>query len=113
MTRTRFTLDDLGGELPEQALVAFAKHLPPESDTMATLAPDKCGWSRTDMLLARICEGIETLLWVTASKGVRKSKQPPKPKRIQRPGVEPDEKRIGRDPIPISDFDSWYEGGDA
>ena len=111
MTRTRFTLDDLGGELSEGALAAFLLHLPPDSETAAAMMPD-CGWSRTDMLLARICEGIETLLWVTASRGVRKSRRPPRPKRIPRPGVKPDGRRVGRGAIPISDFDEWY-GGEA
>lgn len=109
MTRTRFTLDDLGDGLSERALVAFLRNLPPESATAAALSPD-CGWSRTDMLLARICEGIEQLLWVTASRGTRKSRRPKKPRRIPRPGVKPDEKRIGKGAIPISDFDSWYGG---
>ncbi len=109
MTRTRFTLDDLGGELSERALVAFLRHLPPESETAAALMPD-CGWSRTDMLLARICEGVEMLLWLETSRGARKGKRPQRPKRIPRPGVEPDGRRIGRGGIPISDFDSWYGG---
>lgn len=112
MTRTRYTLEDLGGELPETALAAFVRHLPAESATMAALSPD-CGWSRTDMLLARICEGIEMLTWLEACKGQKRSKRPPKPKRIPRPGVKPDEKRIGRDPIPISDFEEWYYGGEG
>jgi len=110
MTRTRFTLDDLGGELSERALAAFLGNLPPESATVAD-ASAVGGWSRTDMLLARTCEAVENLLWVEMCKGVKKSKRPPKPKRIPRPGVEEsDGKRIGRDPIPISEFDSWYGG---
>lgn len=112
MTRTRYTLDDLGGELPERALLAFVRRLPAESETVAELSP-MGGWTRTDMLLARICEGIETLAWIELCKGQRKSRRPPRPSRIERPGVSPDKKRIGREPIPISEFDDWYYGGEA
>ncbi len=111
MTRTRYTLDDLGGGLPARALLAFVRHLPPESATVGETAPDAGGWSRTDMLLARICEGIEELLWVTACRGAKRSSWPKRPQRIPRPGVEPEGgRRIGRDPIPIADFDTWYRG---
>lgn len=113
MTRTRFTLDDLGGGLSARALLSFLGNLPPESATVASTLGDKAGWSRVEMLLARICEGIEELAWITACKGAKKSSWPRRPERIPRPGVEPDEgRRIGRDPIPISEFDAWY-GGDA
>lgn len=112
MTRTRYTLDDLCGELSERALLSFVRRLPADSETVAALSPDG-GWSRTDMLLARICEGIENLIWVTACKGAKRSRLPKLPKRIPRPGVKPDERRIGREPIPISEFDDWYFGGDA
>ncbi len=113
MTRTRFTLDDLGGALSARALLSFLTNLPPESATaLSMLGPDKAGWSRADMLMARLVEGVEELAWITACKGLRKSQWPKRPKRIPRPGVEDEtERRIGRDPIPISDFDEWY-GGD-
>lgn len=113
MTHTRFTFDDLGGELSARALLAFLGNLPPDSAYMAAKLGDRAGWSRTDMLLARICEGIEEQTWVIACKGEKKSKWPKRPERIPRPGVEPDGGRhIGKDPIPISEFDEWY-GGDA
>jgi len=113
MTRTRFTLDDLGGGLSARALLAFLRHLPPESASCAEIDGADGGWSRSDMLLARTCEAVEALLWVTACKGARRSSWPKRPERIARPGVSPDEgRRIGRDPIPISEFDSWY-GGDV
>ena len=113
MTRTRFTLDDFGGGLSTRALLALVDNLPPESATVAAIAPGKGGWSRTDMLLARICEGIEELAWITACKGLKKSSWPKRPERIPRPGVEPDgDRHIGKDPIPISEFDEWYGGGE-
>ena len=113
MTRTRYTLEDVGGELPERSLLAFVRGLPAESATVREVSPDG-GWSRTDMLLARICEGVEAIAWLEACRGAkRRSQRPPRPKRIQRPGVEPDGRRIGRDPIPIQDFEKWYYGGEG
>jgi len=111
LTRTHYTLDDIGGELPERALLSFLRRLPAESETVSELS-QLGGWSRTEMLLARICEGIEVLAWLTANGGKPKSKQTERPKRIVRPGVEPDERRIGRGSISISDFMDWYFGGD-
>ena len=111
MTRTRFTLDDLGGELSARALLAFLAHLPPESASYASIHGDMGGWSRTDMLLARICEAVESAAWTVANKGLKRSQMSPKPRRIVRPGVKDDGvKRIGKNPIPIEDFDEWYGG---
>ena len=112
MTRTRYSLDDLGGELSERMLLSFTRRLPAESETVAALSPDG-GWSRTEMLLARLCEGVEMLIWVDVCKGLKRSQMPPRPDRIERPGVKSDRKRIGRDPIPVSEFDEWYNGGDG
>lgn len=111
MTRTRYTLDDLGGELSDRALLSFMRRLPAESETMRDLS-ERCGWSRTDMLLARICEGVEMTLWLVHNKGLSRSKQIPKPKRIMRPGVEPDDRKIGSAPISITEFMDWYFGGE-
>lgn len=111
MCRTRFTLEDIGGELSERALLSFVRRLPAESETVRELVPDG-GWSRTDMLLARICEGIEMLSWITMCRGLKRSKWPQRPEPIARPGVKSETKRVGHGPIPISDFDKWYYGGE-
>ena len=110
MTRTRFTLDDLGGELSEAALLSFSTHLPMEAALVAEL-DEFGGWSRTEHLLARLVEAVEMLDWHFCCKGAKKSKWPQPPKRIPRPGVDDGtERRIGHDPIPISAFDKWYYG---
>lgn len=111
--RTRYTLDDLGYDLPERALLAFARHLPADSATASELSDD-AGWSRTDMLLARLIEAAELQLWVDVCKGLKKGNRPPRPARIPRPGVKADEheRRIGSGPIPIEEFDDWYYGGE-
>lgn len=111
MRATRFTLDDLGGALSEAALLSFATHSPMES-AVAAEVDELGGWSRTDQLLARLCEAVESFDWHYACAHAKKGRRPPRPRRIPRPGVQDDVKRIGKDPIPISTFDDWYYGGD-
>lgn len=113
MRTTRFTLDDLGGELSENALLSFSSHLPAESALVAEV-DELGGWSRTEQLLARLVEAVEILDWHFCCKGAKKSKWPKPPRRIERPGVKDgEERRIGKEPIPIKSFDEWYYGGDA
>lgn len=111
MTHTRFTLDDLGDGLSANALMSFSRHLPPESATFAEVN-ELGGWSRIEHLLARLVEDVEMLDWHIVCKGAKKSKWPKPPKPIVRPGVEDaSQKRIGKEPIPVDEFDAWYNGG--
>ena len=111
MRSTRFTLDDMGGDLTENALMSFIAHLPLESALIAEM-DERGGWSRTEQLLARLIEAVEMLDWHFCCKGLKKTKWPKPPTRIPRPGVDDEpETRIGKEPIPIHDFDSWYYGG--
>ena len=114
MTSTRWTLADVGGELPWSALSAFVAYLPPGS-ALARSTGDDATWTRDQMLLALICDELAVANWLTVCRGQKKSKWPKRPKPIPRPGVEKQDegKRIGKDPIPVSDFDKWYYGGDA
>jgi len=113
MRMTRYTLDDLGGALPERALLAFVRHLPLESATVAE-TDARGGWSITQHLLATLIEAVEALDWHFMCSRVKSGhSKPEKPRPIPRPGVDSDAgRRIGRDPIPVSDFDDWYYGGD-
>jgi len=111
MRSTRFTLDDLGGDLSERALLSFAAHAPMESALFAEM-DELGGWSRTEQLLARLVEAVELFDWHFVCKGVKNSRWPEAPKRIPRPGVDDESNRhIGSEPIAISSFDEWYYGG--
>ena len=113
MRSTRFTLDDLGGDLSEAALLSFSGHLPMEAALVAEM-DELGGWSRTEQLLARLVEAVEMLDWHTLCRGLKRSQWPPRPRRIPRPGVDPYEgRRIGKEPIPIEDFNEWYYGGEG
>lgn len=111
MTRTRYLLEDLGGALSESALLVFIKYLPPDSALKREMDED-VSWlagMRTDMLLASICDQLAQLQYVYIRSHGGKAK---KPKPIPRPGVKDGTRKVGRDPIPIKDFDRWYYGGD-
>ena len=49
------------------------------------------------------------VMYARAHSGGRTVKQVP---RYPRPWEKGDVQRIGRDPIPIEEFDSWYYGGE-
>lgn len=111
MTRTRYLLSDIGRALPESALLSFVLYLPPDSALKTEIEPGN-NWlsgQRTDMLLATVCDLLSMFqyTYLKANGG-----KPKKPKPIPRPGVKDSVQRIGKDPIPIQDFDDWYYGGD-
>ena len=114
MTRTRFTLADVGGALSNGALLAFCRHLPGDSATAMELDP-QAQWTLVPMLLARISDDLQQLVWLYACAHTPKGRRrPAQPRPIPRPGVAPDEgRRIGRGAIPIGSFDDWYYGGEG
>ena len=114
MTKTRWTLADVGRGLPWSALSAFVAYLPPDSALARSRGVDAT-WTRDQMLLAQICDLLADANWMSVCKGMKRSKWPKRPKPIPRPGVKGkgNEKHIGSKPIPVSEFDKWYYGGDA
>lgn len=111
MTKTRYLLRDVGTLLPEGALLSFVRHLPPDSALMRELDPDMA-WltgEKVPLLLASICDQLSWLQYtiVKANGG-----KPTKPRPIPRPGVKDNAQTVGSAPIPISEFDEWYYGGD-
>jgi len=115
MTNTRWTLADVGQAMPWSALLAFVEYIPPDS-ALARSRGDDATWTRDQMLLALIADELAAANWIAVCRSQKKkSKWPKKPKPIPRPGVEKDAgaKRIGSEPIPISEFEKWYYGGDA
>lgn len=111
MTRTRYLLRDIGGALPEGALLSFVKHLPPDSALKREMDPDNLWLSgiHNDMLLAAIHDELAAFMHIYLRSHGAKSKRP---KPIPRPGVSDGMQHVGSDPIPIGDFDDWYYGGD-
>ena len=114
MTRTRWTLADVGRDMPWSALAAFVEYLPPDSALSRSIGTDAT-WTRDQMLMAQICDYLAEANWMFVCKGIKKSKWPKRPKPIPRPGVSDEDKgakHIGKDPIPVSEFEKWYYGGE-
>ena len=111
MTRTRYLLRDTGRALPESALLSFVMYLSPDSALKQELDGDNAWLTgmHTDMLLAAIYDQLAAFQYVYMRANGGK---PKKPKPTPRPGVSDGTQKVGKDPIPIEDFDKWYYGGD-
>lgn len=98
------TLDDAGTDrLNWVDLRAFLVNCQPRSAFARSYIPESAGWETTDFLLAALVDSTQVANWQRGGgKGQR-------PKPIKRPGKSSD-KRYGKAPIKISDFDDWWEG---
>ncbi len=115
MTRAGATLDMVPAQISWTALRSFVTHLDQESAVYAELNPEGAAWARcagVKTLLADLYDLIAAFRWefCAANTPARKAK-PQKPRPYQRPGAKDDRVRVGSDPIPISEFDDWWEGG--
>jgi len=59
-------------------------------------------WSTSEQLLAVIANALHMANWQRAGKG-------PKPKQILPPQAKQQSQTFGKDPIPISQFDGWWD----
>lgn len=62
-------------------------------------------WSITEQLLAVVANALHVANWQRAGKGT-------KPKPILPPQAKKESQTFGRDPIPISQFDDWWNAND-
>ena len=115
MTSTRFTLDDLGGALSERALLSFVRCAPPRSLLARDVGGDQqaYAWAQPELLptlVASVIDELRNLQWTVAQVNSRRKLRRPKP--IKRPGVKDDTERIGADPIPVAQWNEFWERGD-
>lgn len=99
------TLDDLGTEaFTWYDLAVFVKHV--QADPHSALAREVHGdiWTVESQLLATIADTLAISNWQRAGR-----KSAPKPKPIPRPWEKSRKKSLGRDAIPISDFNRWWD----
>ena len=85
----------------------FANNLPQNSATYRALYGETAAFGsdiKQSAILADIYDAITSFAFMFAKKGK-------KPKPYPRPGAQGSE-RIGKDPIPIKDFNDWYYGGE-
>ena len=115
MTLADKTLDDLGGALSWRALLHFVTCLGPTSALVRELRPElneMAPWLDGSMVAPLLADLIDCLNMQRWERAVAASgKKPRKPKRVTRPwdGGGKGERVIGRDPIPVSEFEAWWE----
>lgn len=115
LTLTHYQLRDVGRALSWGALLHFVEHVPRTSALSRELVPrtDTEAWvdgDATAVILADIFDLLSALRSEHAVKGTGRS--PRKPKPYPRPWAQQKgERHVGSDPIPISDFESWWSNG--
>lgn len=93
-------------------LVNFSGHLPTDSATYRALKPDENKFStglQRNAMLADIFDAIMAFVFLFSKAHGGRGK---KPKLYPRPWADGDAQKIGSSPIPISQFDEWYYGGE-
>lgn len=110
ITRTAYTLDDVGGRLSWSALSSFIKNL----DTGSALAKDldkTTGWENTlqaNIILADIYDLLQvtnSLLITMATQGKKRKKITPYP----RPGKDRNTRKLGKGAMPLNALSKWME----
>lgn len=108
------TLADVPEHLSWSALRSFVSHLDASSELVSELAPESAHWqgeSRIPMILADIFDQLSWLRYEFACANTPKGKtRPTRPKPYPRPGASPQDETMGKKPIAVSEFDSWWEG---
>ncbi|PMQ19281.1 hypothetical protein CIK84_11260 [Glutamicibacter arilaitensis] len=83
------------------------RHAPAGSAIARAMHPEVAAWANGEVnaqLLALIGDMLAEGNWQRAGR-----KNAPHPKPIDRPGAENGSRSFGKDPIPISQFDDWWE----
>lgn len=115
MCRAGATLDDVPARVSWTALRSFVAHLDPVSALWRELHPDMREWLMPGFehgMLADIYDGVLAVQHTVAMASTQKGKRRPRaPKPYPRPGARQRDVRLGSEPIPISNFDAWWDGG--
>ena len=118
MTRTGYTIADVGGALSWASLRNFVDNLGADSRLFRDMHPDRAKYvewgegNRAAWVLADIVDELRVIQYLFKLAHAKRGHRPKKPRPYPRPGVSDDllgEKRIGRDPIPASKFDDWWQ----
>jgi hypothetical protein len=102
-------LDDLGTEaLTWRDLYVVVHRSGPASALIRELQPELSAWASGAVLADLLAHAVDLLAggnWQRAGK-----RTAPKPKPIPRPGRKTESTKYGSDPIPVKDFDNWWNG---
>ena len=115
MTRTRYTLDDVGGALSWGALRSFIKYLGTDS-ALARALGKSTGWEttiKTNEIVADCFDLLQVINLNLINKGNKKKlKKNIKP--YPRPGRDNDNKRkLGKGPVPVDELREMIRRGKA
>lgn len=102
-------LDDLGTlALSWRDLYVIVHSLGPSSALMRKVQPELAAWASGMVLADLLAHAVDLLAggnWQRAGK-----RTAPKPKPIPRPGKQAESTKYGSEPIPVKDFDNWWNG---
>lgn len=110
---TRYTLHDVGGALPWGAFLHFLQYVPRTSALSRELNPttDDERWAdghATAAILADMYDLLNQLNENIVASGSRRRATHVKP--YPRPWAKGQgERKFGRDPIPVSEFEAWWD----
>lgn len=109
LIRLGLRLDDLGTfALSWRDLLVIVRRSRPDSDLARELnGSGEPPWGVTDYLLAAVVDLLANANWQRQGK-----KSAPKPRPIKRPGQVTEGQKYGSKPIPIKDFDAWWDNPD-
>lgn len=99
------SLENLGTEaFTWYDLLVMVRYLQGDSDSRLSAELHGPTWSVRDQLLAQITDLLALANWQRAGR-----KHSPRPKPVPRPWIKPKVQTVGSDPIPISQFASWWD----
>jgi len=112
LTMTGYQLRDVGGALSWGALLHFVQFLPRTSALSRELVPpsDAERWTDGTVVAALVADLIDTVNAMGVAlmaKGSGRSPSWPRP--YPRPWAKDEGTRYGSDPIPVEDFDAWWD----
>lgn len=114
ITKTNYTLADLGEALPYASLLSFINYLPADSAIRRAQQPDIAPWldgQKTAVVLADLYDLVGSLAYMFASVHHGKGSKPKKPKPYPRPWIKDPARKLGSGAMPVSEFEEWWKGG--
>ncbi|MGV3564224.1 MAG: hypothetical protein ACO1ON_13180 [Nocardioides sp.] len=102
-------LDWLGTErLSWRDLLVIIRQSPRTSAYARAIHGDEALWGLSDHLLAEVVDALAWANWQRAGQ-----RYAPKPKPIPRPGRKGKTQRVGSEPLPIAELDTWIATAEA
>lgn len=121
MTRTTYTLDDLGGRLRWRSLAHFLRYLPEDSAYVRALRPQDAEallWTEgkvTALVVADLINELRGFLYAYVKAHSKQGTFVQSPKPYKTPWTSDEElgvRRIGKGAIPVTEFDAWWAAQD-